>query len=112
MAAAWIPGFTWLFGQAQAQAMEQQDQQQQREQQEKQQEMKPKPVIFEIKKRRTHKNLINKKKIKNTKKHVQFNVEPIKKRNATRRKDRKSTPNAQLRIKNRTATPMPMSSVL
>ena len=63
-------------------------------------------------KRRTHKNLINKKKIKNTKKRVQFNLEPIKKRNATRRKDRKSTPNAQLRIKNRTATPMPMSSVL
>jgi hypothetical protein len=73
--------------------------------------MKPKPVIFEIKKKRTHKNLITKKK-KNTKKRVQFNVEPIKKRNATRRKDRKSTPNAQLRIKNRTATPMPMSSVL
>jgi len=69
-------------------------------------------MVVPIKKRRTQKNIINKKKIKNTKKRVQFNSEPMKKRNATRKKNRKSTPNAQLRIKNRTATPMPMSSVL
>jgi hypothetical protein len=74
--------------------------------------------IISILKKHTRKNgnHQNKKKAnKNTKKRVQFKMGQAKKRNnkGTRKKNQKNSPSAkQLKIRNRTLTPMPMSSSL
>jgi hypothetical protein len=67
--------------------------------------------------RKTHKQHSNKKegnKNTNTKKRVHFKFSKTSnKRNGTRKKNRKQSPSArQFKIKNRTLTPMPMSSSL
>ena len=75
--------------------------------------------IVSILKNKTHKqhNGNNNKgnKNKNTKRRLQFKSIPLpnNKRNGTRKKNRKQDPSAkQLKIRNRTLTPMPMSSSL
>ena len=74
--------------------------------------------IISILKKHTRKNSNhqNKKKAnKNTKKHVHFKLGQAKQRNnkGTRKKNQKTRPSEkQLKIRNRTLTPMPMSSSL
>jgi hypothetical protein len=59
-----------------------------------------------------NKNGQQNKKAKNTKKHVHFKLGPVKKR-GTRKKNQKNNPSEkQLKIRNRTLTPMPMFSSL
>jgi hypothetical protein len=52
------------------------------------------------------------KKAKNTKKHVHFKLGPIKKRGTRKKNQRNNLSEKQVKIRNRTLTPMPMSSSL
>jgi hypothetical protein len=72
-----------------------------------------KKIVSILKKHTRKQNKHGQKNVKNTKKHVHFKLGgPLKKR-GTRKKNQKSNPSAkQLKIRNRTLTPMPMSSSL
>jgi hypothetical protein len=80
---------------------------------------KEKQTVSTLKKytRKNNNKNNNKKKATNkyTKKHVHFKLDQMKKRKnkGTRKKNQKNSPSAkQLKIRNRTLTPMPMSSTL
>jgi hypothetical protein len=61
---------------------------------------------------KSNKNGKQNKKAKNTKKHVHFKLGPVKKRGTRKKNHRNNLSEKQLKIQNRTLTPMPLSSSL